>query len=572
MSLHVAVYQVVLAVACLLCLGVATYAWRNRERRGAKLLVGVLVFVIVWAVMAGLVSVFSGTAVAIYAARTWFVGITGSVMFLFLLALEYTGRDEYITRRNVGLLLVEPVLANVAVWVPPFRQHFVRFGGLDPTTFYGYAVDSGVLFYAHTLYSYVLITATAVMFIGFALRSESLYQRQITAILVAVFAPWVGNILYIFGPLTVDLTPLAFAVTGLSLWWAIFIEDFLDILPIARTSVVDNIGAGVFVLDRNNRVVDINPTGRELMGLQDSPVIGRDAIALLSQMPAVQERFESVADTDEVVEGEVSFGANHFSVQMTPLTDRTGDIIGRLFMVNDVTDQKRRQRELEHKNEKLENFASVVSHDLRNPLNVAAGNLQLGREQGDDELLEDAEQALDRMDAIIDDVLTLAREGRTIDEVGRVSLEAVASEAWRHVEARAATLSVTGDRAFEADEMRLQRVFENLFRNALEHGGEEVTVGPTDDGFFVADDGPGIPESERDQVFEAGFTTNDKGTGFGLAIVQSIVEAHGWTVSVTESESGGARFDVSDIPPVADEPPGSARAEDTPSSARPPDE
>jgi len=550
-----AVYQALLLVAGVLCLGVAAYAWRYRERRVAKLLIVLLLADVQWIAMAWVVVQFAGQPVAKVATRAWFLGVTVSVACLLLLALQYTGREEYVGKTSAGLLALPVVLTNVAVWVPPLQESFFSFGPPDPSTFYGYAAEAGPLFYVHVTYSYLLTLAAAVLFVGFAVRSEQLYQRQVTAILVAVFTPWVGNALFVSGVTTVDLTPVSYAVVGLALWWAIFQEDLLEVVPVARSAVVDNIDAGVFVFDRNDRLVDVNPTGRELLGLEGADVIGRDAGALLDGLPTLRERFESVADTAENIETEVSFGADHFQVSISPLTDRRGQPIGRLFLVNDVTEQKRRQRELERQNEQLEEFASVVSHDLRNPLSVAASNLELGRmrSEGGEEYLTEAERAIDRMDGIIDDVLTLAREGRGIETVERTSLSSLAERAWQNVETDAATLTVVDDRELEADSDRLQRAFENLFRNAVEHGGDGVTVrvGERPDGFYVEDDGPGIPPEHRAEVFENGFTTAETGTGFGLAIVETIVAAHGWEIAVAADAADGARFEVSGVAPLA---------------------
>jgi signal transduction histidine kinase len=112
-----------------------------------------------------------------------------------------------------------------------------------------------------------------------------------------------------------------------------------------------------------------------------------------------------------------------------------------------------------------------------------------------------------------------------------------------------ATLETDTTQAIQADRSRLQQLFENLYRNAVEHGGDDVTVsvGATDDGFYVADTGPGIPESDREEVFEAGYSTTEDGTGFGLRIVEQIAEAHGWESTVTGSEQGGARFEFTGI-------------------------
>ncbi|MFB6094911.1 MAG: PAS domain S-box protein [Halodesulfurarchaeum sp.] len=212
------------------------------------------------------------------------------------------------------------------------------------------------------------------------------------------------------------------------------------------------------------------------------------------------------------------------------------------------------QRErLRQENERLDEFASVVSHDLRNPLNVAKGHLELLREacESESESVDGLERALDRMGAIIEDVLTLARKGQRVDEAALepVSLPEMAERCWRNVETADATIRLETEGSVLADRGRLQQVFENLFRNAIEHGGQAVRieVGDLPDGFYVEDDGPGIDAGVREDVFTLGYSTTEPGTGFGLAIVQGIVQAHGWDIRVTESASGGARFEITGV-------------------------
>ncbi|MCY4729789.1 GAF domain-containing sensor histidine kinase [Natronomonas gomsonensis] len=205
---------------------------------------------------------------------------------------------------------------------------------------------------------------------------------------------------------------------------------------------------------------------------------------------------------------------------------------------------RRQRHELGRQNERLEEFTSVVSHDLRSPLSVAKGRLDLARESHDDEDLEATADALDRMDSLIEDLLALAKQGRTVGDVRSVSLADIAETAWANVETAEATLSTT-EATIDADPDRLRQLLENLFTNAVTHGGETVSVRvePTEFGFAVTDDGPGIPSSVREQVFEAGYTDHESGTGFGLPIVRRIAVAHGWSVDIEESESGGARFE-----------------------------
>jgi PAS domain S-box-containing protein len=210
---------------------------------------------------------------------------------------------------------------------------------------------------------------------------------------------------------------------------------------------------------------------------------------------------------------------------------------------------ERGREELERQNDRLEEFASVVSHDLRNPLGVAQGYLEMVRESGAEEDFAKIDRAHDRMEAIIEDVLTLARQGRTVGDTHSVSLADVVETAWSAVETTDTELTIEEDLGtIEADESRLRELFENLFRNAIEHGGEDVTVRvgelANERGFFVEDGGPGIPADEREQVFDHGFSTSEEGTGFGLPIVRRIAEAHDWNTTVSEGESGGARFEI----------------------------
>ena len=223
-----------------------------------------------------------------------------------------------------------------------------------------------------------------------------------------------------------------------------------------------------------------------------------------------------------------------------------GEIVGLHGTFQDITERIDRER-------RLEEFASVVSHDLRNPLNVATGRLELVAEECDSDHLDSLRRALHRMGGLIEDLLTLARNGEGVTDARPVDLATVADECWENVETSRATLVGDTDRDVRADESRLKQVFENLFRNAVEHGGSDVTVtvGELSTGFYVEDDGPGIPPDERDAVFEAGYSRSADGTGFGLSIVERVVDAHGWHVRVTDGADGGARFEITTVEFVA---------------------
>ncbi|QZP39416.1 GAF domain-containing protein [Halobaculum magnesiiphilum] len=210
------------------------------------------------------------------------------------------------------------------------------------------------------------------------------------------------------------------------------------------------------------------------------------------------------------------------------------------------------ERELRRRNEQLDEFAGLISHDLRNPLNVAQGRISLAREETETDHLDPAASAVDRALSLLEESLAVARRGHDEGDLEPVELASAISECWMHTDTAEAELIVETERTVRADPSRLKQLFENLIGNAVKHAGEDcrITVGDIPRGFYVADDGPGIPADERDTAFEAGYTTDDGSTGYGLYIVQEIANAHGWEVAVAEGADGGARFEVTGVDTV----------------------
>ncbi len=348
-------------------------------------------------------------------------------------------------------------------------------------------------------------------------------------------------VLTIAGQFDPDLLAVAYEPLGVAAFAVMVLFVFLD-----RFQAIRLVGEGdtpVVVLDEDGHVRDANPGARRLFpGLADAT--GKP---LSSAAPGLADH---LASEGEVMKRHVDGATQYYRVTRNPFTGGSRQV-GELVAIDDVTDSEQYRRKLERQNERLDRFASVVSHDLRNPLNVATGRLELARDERDDDHLAAVADALGRMGDLVEDLLALAREGEDIDEPEPVALDDLAERCWSSIPADGATLSVQTELTVLADPERARQLLENLFRNAVEHAGEHVTVtvGTLEDGggFYVADDGPGIDPDRRESVFEPGDTTSDGGTGFGLAIVAEIATAHGWEVAVGESEAGGARFELSGV-------------------------
>lgn len=236
-----------------------------------------------------------------------------------------------------------------------------------------------------------------------------------------------------------------------------------------------------------------------------------------------------------------------FPVYSAP--DEISEIVG---VTIDITDRKRTELELKRQNERLDRFANILSHDLRNPLTTAMGYLELVRDEVSHRYFDAIHRALIRMEEIIDDILTLSRVGKQAETTEFVDLRDCARQAWMiasNGDGRLTTMDDLGE--IEADESLVGQLFENAFRNAIEHGSRDVTVEVgllhEHNGFYIADNGEGVPESEHERIFKAGYSTSEKGTGYGLLIIQEITDAHGWNVRMTNSETGGARLEITNV-------------------------
>jgi PAS domain S-box-containing protein len=499
-------------------------------------------------------------AVAILGIRITYIGVSFGPAAMLLFALEYTGRERYVTRRLLAVLAIHPIVLLFFVFVNPGHLFFVD---LDPSAPIGVEQDWGIAFWIHSIYGYLLSAIPSLLILELLVKANrGLYTGQSALLTAGVLVPLPLNVMYLADMVQFDTTPLGFVVGFTFFGVAIVRYQLINIAPIAHERVIDTVRDGMVVVDTDDQIVESNPAARDIIGV-DEEMVG-STIEEVFSVPAAISAYEALVETREPTEATTSYGELHVKTQSTPIYDDRDRHIGWLFLMQDISEQKRRERDLEQQIEKLDQFASLVSHDLRNPINVARGYIQQAQATGDVDHLEKAAEATVRMEEIIDDALTLAREGQEVTDPVSISLESVVREGWQHVETDGAELVVEGDTTVVADGDRLQRLFENLFRNAIEHGTDAedpaqldpadltVTVGTTDETqtettLFVADDGIGIPPKDRDQVFDDGYTTGESGTGLGLTIIEQIAHAHDWDVSVTESTDGGARFEVSGV-------------------------
>ena len=580
MPWQVTPYTLLLVLSSLLGVAVTGVVWQERPKRGATWLSLASFAITLWA--AGQVLVVSTTAVEMRLLGNR-ITMTGAIaipsLFLFF-TLAYTGRSGEISRYPRALAILEPLVVIALVLIGHevvSPEVTLALGRGEAFGAFGYDLMT-----VHYAFGNTLLFINEYLLYKMFLRSRNVFRKRTFFLLALLGVLHATHLVTVFGLSPTPyytLTPLGFLLFGtLSLLVTVSyrtlsflpLKRLLSVLsshsenltPLARDRAIEEMATGFLVVDHEGRIVDTNPLGKRMLGRAGSRVVGKPIEAVIPTDLFVDGTPEFMtASPTGVVDGrytglwvEPADGQPRcFDVQVNGLTE-DDEQQGYVALVHDVTDRERRKRkleqrttELERQNDQLEDFAGIVSHDLRNPMNVISGRLQLIDADDDQEHLQQAEEAIDRMEAIVDDVLTFARLGKTIDDTEPLDLATVAEDAWGNVGTHDAALEALAGVTVEASRSRLLQVFENLFRNAVEHGGADVTVtvGGFDGGFFVADDGPGIDPDHRKKVLEQGFSSDPEGTGFGLAIVRTIVEAHGWDITVTESESsGGARFEI----------------------------
>lgn len=315
-------------------------------------------------------------------------------------------------------------------------------------------------------------------------------------------------------------------------------------------------GHAIYFTDPNGVIEYVNPAFEDTTGYTAAEAIGTTP-RILKSGEHDDDFYEELWET--ILSGEVwrsniineTKSGEQYVVDQTiaPLEDEKGDITHFIAINIDITEQHEFEETITRQNERLKTFVGTVSHDLHGPLRVAEGQVELAQQDCDSEHLQKAEEALDRGETLLEELLTLARQGETVGDVDRVELAPLAESCWRTIETANATLMTDIDQTIQADKSRLKELLENLYQNAISHGGADVTisVGELADGFYVEDDGAGIPPTDREQVFTAGYSTAPEGTGFGLRIVKEIVDAHGWSIRVAEESGGGARFEITGI-------------------------
>ena len=499
-----------------------------------------------WAFGYAMELAFVNEQIKILWAKLEYFSIVSLPAIWLIMVLQYIGKKEWITRRNILLLSIEPAIVLFLVWTNEF--HHLIWKNIDVISINSMTllqVTHGVAFWLNVVYSYILLFFTFFLLIHALFYLPSIYKKQIVALIFGILAPWIGNALYIFNlnPFEpIDLTPFAIFVSGLAATLAVLRLRFLDIVPVARETIIENMEDGVIILDIQNRIVDANPATEKILGYPISKAIGQPIDEFFKNNPELLEHFKKNETEKEIFIGNEN--KRYYVLRSSPLLDKQYHKVGRLLILRDITKHKMDEIKIKRLNEELQLMNKIMRHDIATDLQVIQGLLELYFEDKDKQLLEKAAKRIEKSINLIRrmrDAELLATSGLKMKEYNiRGVVENVAKN-------YPIDFNLKGECIVRADDA-IYSVIDNIIGNAVLHGKTDridVIIEDRDSicEIRIADYGKGIPDEIKDKIFEKRFSYGEwKGSGLGLYIVKKIIERYGGSINVEDNEPNGAVF------------------------------
>jgi len=576
-------YTLPLAASAALALVLAVFLWQRHQRPGATALSALMLGVVIWCAGYALEMARVALAEKVFWACVQYIGVAVVPTFFLLFALRYTRGPAVPLPRLTRWLALEPPLIIALVWTDHWHQLYWSEKTILDTAGYGVlVVTPGPLYYLHVVYAYLLLVYSTVLLYRMAQRVPPEYKRRLVVVLICSAAPWLGNALYMTGlsPFPhLDLTPLAFGLTGLGASWALRRFELLELVPVARDLLVEKMSYGVLVLDAQQRIIDINPAARQLLS-QSGPVIGLRGDQLLEDL---HQRL-SIEMGETRAEVELAASGRTCEMSILPLDQQTGHLV----TLQDITERRlaekravAAQQAAEAAQEAAEaasqakgDFLANMSHEIRTPMNSVLGMTELLLDMGltpeQQVYMETVHHSADNLLQLLNDVLEFTRS-----ESGQIELEKTPfalrdclEGIMKMMESQAAAKNLTlrceigsaVEDILVGDGNRLRQVLLNLMGNAVKftergsvtlrcevQGGDEKLVFLR---FEVEDTGIGIAAEKHEEIFEV-FTQADAsttrlfgGTGLGLTIVRRLVETMGGQVWLESAPGAGSTFFV----------------------------
>lgn len=319
--------------------------------------------------------------------------------------------------------------------------------------------------------------------------------------------------------------------------------------------ILNRLPVGVIVEEPSRRVLHINNSTIDILSINSSidNIVGKEIDYIINKIknksPNSDEFIQYISDITterKPIEGEKIY-LDDKVIELYYMPYKIDGEKSNLWMINDITEQQKQQNKLKLQNEKLNKFSKIITHDIRNPLSIAQGYIELAMYEEDNEVhINKTHDAITRIDNIVNDMLKMIKNPNIENEIEEIHIGEISEQCWSNIQSNEQERLIVNDNGtIEANRSLLTRLLENIFKNIRKHAGNSANayIGTTDNGFYIEDDGVGIDDATKDKLFNQSFTTSESGLGLGLTIVKSIADTHNWDIEILDSDEGGVRFE-----------------------------
>ncbi len=543
--------------------------WGKRRTEGVNFLILFELAAAIWAMTDGFEHAATSLSMKILCSQIGYIGSSTTTVFFLLFTLSYTQSEKFVKPVFIGSLLLIPVFTILLVFTNPV--HHLIWTNIN---YYPSTNDSeyfyGNWFWIYVCYEYlVLLTAIIILLTG-TFRFYRIYKAQLLYLIVASILPLITSVIYVFKLLSVkaDLTPIVLIFSGILSALGIYFQRMFDVLPVARRQTINNLSDGVIVVDMVDRIVDVNLAFGHIINAERSDLIGnhfkRFSKLFLNESPDQKTNMEFLTETTIRTNGITKY----YEVKYSPVTNSKNQLIGRIFLLHDISIRKRALDTAFESNARLRNeiqekekligdldaYARTVAHDLKNPISGVIGltdfikdDIANRRNDQAYELLDMLHEQGQKMLTIVDELLLLSQIRKEDIRTVIVNMGMVVDEAL----ARLNRQCIDRQAVYELPDtwpdvmghaQWLEEVWVNLISNAIKYGGEPPKIlmwsEKLDNGnyrFNIQDNGKGLPVESVNKLFidfERLGKKNVEGHGLGLSITKRIVEKLGGEVMV----------------------------------------
>ncbi len=506
-----------------------------------------------------------------------YVGVSFLPACWFFFIVKFSGKDEWITKRNLSLVLIVPLITLLLVWTNSYHHlHYTSVSVDTSGPFPLLNIERGPWYFFHTAYFYTMFLWGILLLVDKFRKADRVFKKQNLIILISAFIPWVANILYFFGlrPLGhIDVTPFAFISTVLLLSIGLVRFRLLDIIPIARERVLEAMKEGLVVADNKDRIIDLNSEIRGILSIGEPSLIGKELSYILPSQPELYERIKSRTGGLMQIEIMKNDLPVYLEVTLSPLYEERETYSGIIILFRDITHRVNTEKQVRMQAKQLlalnklkDRLFSIISHDLRSPLLNLFDIIKMIddgmiTEQEFKALIPVLSKNVGYTSGLLENLLFWSKsqlQGEVIKSVD-IKVRAVSENIVQLFERSMVEKEIQLHNNFDesamiyADADMIQLVIRNLISNAVKFSkrGGSIKLSSFSDGRFTRlcfeDEGVGISEDDLNKLFEfETFTTrgtdNEQGTGLGLLLCKDFIEKNNGRIWVESKVDKGTKF------------------------------